>query len=365
MNLEINFQLVDRQAQLDQWTQKVPEVICFDTEFTRRKTYLPIPELLQVATEEETLLIDARSPLSFDRISEWFVSEEHTRVGHSVEQDIEVLNLMFGKEVGFIDDTQLANEFLGFEMPVGYGKLVEKLLQINLSKHLQASDWSRRPFALSQLQYAANDIKYLSQLWQKLRYELESRGRWNWYLEERNRRQRPDQADPINMSVSFNKMTRLSNMGINFLQRLLKLQHTQALRANIPINWVIATNTLVRVASAKRLNNKVLREQLSESEYRRLSRRIFRLYSESYEAERENTSVSLEEVHAGSQQLTELCETVAKKHEIAPTLMSLRDTTFALKSYLTDGQIPKWFGQWRTELFGDQIREIGSNWTGH
>jgi ribonuclease D len=59
----------------------------------------------------------------------------------------------------------------------GLKDLCAELLDVQLSKQQQSSDWGAPELSQAQLEYAASDVLYLHQLWQKLSARLERDGR--------------------------------------------------------------------------------------------------------------------------------------------------------------------------------------------
>ena len=143
------------------------KIIYIDTEFLRDKTYWPQLCLIQIKTARKIFLIDiiASDKMNFENLKEILIEKKIVKVLHSCRQDLEVLMQQFGIFVKPIFDTQLAYYLLTEQDSLGYTSLVKKLLNINLSKDHQVSNWSRRPLSYKQLEYATNDVKYLPNLY--------------------------------------------------------------------------------------------------------------------------------------------------------------------------------------------------------
>ena len=62
--------------------------------------------------------------------------------------------------------------------------IVKKITKKELSKKHQISDWSQRPLSSKQLQYAANDVRYLSKIYKILSNELSRRKKGKKFSEE-------------------------------------------------------------------------------------------------------------------------------------------------------------------------------------
>ncbi|HEX7049197.1 MAG TPA: HRDC domain-containing protein, partial [Longimicrobiales bacterium] len=66
----------------------------------------------------------------------------------------------------------------------GLASLVEKHLGVRMEKAYQRADWARRPLPPAMLEYAAEDTRYLPDLRDHLKSELEALGRLSWAEEE-------------------------------------------------------------------------------------------------------------------------------------------------------------------------------------
>jgi ribonuclease D len=104
-------------------------------------------------------------------------------------------------------------------------------------KSEQKSDWSRRPLSEKQLSYAINDTRFLEQLAERLRRELDERGRIDWHKEScramtestgRDRLRDPEQAWRIKGSG------RLTRRQLAYVCELWHWRDRHARRANMP-----------------------------------------------------------------------------------------------------------------------------------
>ena len=61
-------------------------------------------------------------------------------------------------------DTQIAAACIGLKPQIGYADLVKTLLDVTVPKGQTRTDWSKRPLSAAQLEYAADDVKYLDEV---------------------------------------------------------------------------------------------------------------------------------------------------------------------------------------------------------
>jgi ribonuclease D len=86
-------------------------------------------------------------------------------------------------------DTQAAAAMVGYGSQVGYAQLVEQVTGVCLEKTETFTNWSRRPLTPQQLEYAAEDVRYLFALHTHLNTRLKTLGRVDWAEEEFQRLQ--------------------------------------------------------------------------------------------------------------------------------------------------------------------------------
>src|SRR5437764_1319724 len=178
--------LVDNQRALDEVVAKLEGLpadagYALDTEFHRERTYWPRLALVQLAWDDELVLID---PLAVDVTCLAAVLEGPALfVAHAADQDLEVLEQACGVVPSRMFDTQVAAGFLGLVSP-SLASLAEKLLGLRLLKGDRLTDWSRRPLTADQQAYAAADVAHLLEIAAVLRAELEELGRLQWAEQE-------------------------------------------------------------------------------------------------------------------------------------------------------------------------------------
>ena len=170
---------IDKDEQMDEVLQDLKQASTFfiDTEFesTRKRTRLSV---IQVSRGEELYLLDALALSRLRELGEIMVRDDVNWVLHAGTQDVELLLECFRQpKPPRLFDTQAAWAMTTLEGSVSLAYLQYRLLGIRTMKTHQADDWIRRPLPKSQLEYAANDIRYLPQLHEKLSSTLEQMGR--------------------------------------------------------------------------------------------------------------------------------------------------------------------------------------------
>lgn len=181
---------------------KTHSFVTVDTEFLRETTFWPKLCVVQVASADEAIVVDALAPgLSLEPLFELFRHEPVLKVFHAARQDIEIV----WHEAGFVPspmfDTQVAAMVLGYGDAIAYDQLVQRLTGAQIDKSSRFTDWSRRPLTEAQVSYAVSDVTHLRDVYEKLNSQLERRGRAHWMQGEmailtspETYRQHPDDA---------------------------------------------------------------------------------------------------------------------------------------------------------------------------
>ena len=159
--------------------------VTFDTEFMRETTFYPKLCLVQLASEEEVVLVD---PLAKELDLAPFLAlmrdEGVMKVVHSGRQDLEILWNIDGCIPTPLFDTQVAAMVCGYGDSVSYEQLAHDLAKARIDKSSRFTDWSKRPLSEAQLVYARSDVTHLREVYLALARELEKTGRTEWLANE-------------------------------------------------------------------------------------------------------------------------------------------------------------------------------------
>ncbi|MEM8987948.1 MAG: ribonuclease D [Pseudomonadota bacterium] len=159
--------------------------VTVDTEFMREKTYWPILCLVQVAGAEEEAIIDPLADgIDLSPLFELLKAPTVEKVFHAARQDVEIFYNLMGETPAPLVDTQIAAMACGYGESVGYETLVRTALGVQIDKGSRFTDWSRRPLTDAQLSYALSDVTHLRRVYEKLRAEIDQKGRAGWLEEE-------------------------------------------------------------------------------------------------------------------------------------------------------------------------------------
>ena len=240
---------IDTEAALVSFCQKISATpwMTVDTEFLREKTYSPQLCLIQVATEDYIACIDPLILSDLNPILDLIYNPDITVVFHAARQDLELFYMLRGTPPTNVFDTQIAATVLGYGDQIGYGNLVQQCIQVNLDKAHSRTDWTKRPLDEGQIAYAADDVRYLRDVYKLLQQQLAEKGRSHWLDEDFAVLTNPDtyQVDPNSMWRKVKGFGRLKGIQLAILQRLSAWREQRAMDSNRPRRWILKDDVLL------------------------------------------------------------------------------------------------------------------------
>jgi ribonuclease D len=159
--------------------------VAVDTEFMRETTFWPILCVVQVASSDEALAIDALAPgLDLTPLIALMADANVVKVFHAARQDVEIFWKIAGRVPSPMFDTQVAAMVCGYGDQVSYGELAKSICRATVDKSSRFTDWARRPLAQAQIDYAIGDVTHLRDIYRALEAQLEKSGRLSWLENE-------------------------------------------------------------------------------------------------------------------------------------------------------------------------------------
>lgn len=221
-----------------------------DFEFIPERTYSAQLCLVQLATDTDVFLVD---PLALEDLSPlWqrMADPKLLKVLHAGDQDLDLMFTASGLLPQNIMDTQIAAGFCGFGYPVGYGKLLQQLLGISISKTESYTDWTHRPLSKSQLEYAVDDVRHLLPIYDQLKQQLIEMTRLSWVEEECKKYSQSDyyDRDRDNDFFRIKGANTLNRRGLAVLKQLSNWRHAEACRVNKPLKSILQDGILLEFA---------------------------------------------------------------------------------------------------------------------
>jgi ribonuclease D len=176
---------LDKLPEVDRFLSEISDVkeLALDTEGASFHRFLDRIYLLQISTRKHSAIIDPLPIGSPAKLGQLLQSKGVEVVFHDADYDLRLLHQDYGWHVTNIFDTRVASQLLGIKS-FGLAALLEQYFHVKLDKKHQRADWSMRPLTPDMLEYAAQDTRYLLQLKDRMKGELERRGRLRWAEEE-------------------------------------------------------------------------------------------------------------------------------------------------------------------------------------
>jgi len=223
------------------------EFLALDTEFIRERTYFSQLCLIQIANENTVACLDPLAINDLSPLRDLLFSKKITKVIHATHQDMEIFLKLWGALPEPVYDTQIAATLLGMGESIGYASLVKKMLAVDLDKSHTRTDWSRRPLSPKQLEYAADDVRYLAQLYPLQKQELQSLGRLEWLKDDFSALCRPEryQTKPDDAWRKVKGIKKLKRKQLAVLQPLAAWREQQAVKQDKPRRRVVSDEALI------------------------------------------------------------------------------------------------------------------------
>jgi ribonuclease D len=232
-------------------------VLAIDTEFIPEHTYAPQLELVQIATRSQTVAVidyGAIGRSDDDPLAPILRDPRVLKVFHSAYADLLVLEPIARQPLAGIWDTQLVTKLFDYRGGARYSAVVESLLGEQVASSQSLTDWSKRPLSPQQLQYAAEDVRFLIPVYDAERSILQELGRLSW-AEEECHRLTVDVAESIATRSDENTLymgvrgaQSLDRRSLAILRELAIWRDREARRRNRPTRSIFKDDILVQVA---------------------------------------------------------------------------------------------------------------------
>jgi len=169
-------QLIERLAPFPQ--------IAVDTEADSLHSYFEKLCLVQISTPGENFLVDPLAGFSLHPLYEALAGKR--LIFHGADYDLRLLHRSGDFAAKDLFDTMIASRLCGY-LELGLAALVAKYFDVKLSKASQKANWGMRPLSKQMVEYAMCDTKYLIPLAAIIEADLHRLGRWEWFVESRDR----------------------------------------------------------------------------------------------------------------------------------------------------------------------------------
>lgn len=337
--------------------------LALDTEFLREDTYYPKLCLIQVGDGRDNVCIDAVA-LPGEQLRpllDSLLDGATAKVFHAASQDLEIFVQLQGGTPQPLFDTQVAAALLGYGDQLGYAALVEKLLGVKLDKSLTRTDWSRRPLSAAELAYAADDVRYLGEIYPRLRDQLAARGRLAWLEEDCLRLADPARYrnPPESAWRRLKGLARLPPPAQRAAAALAAWREQVAQERNRPRKWILDDDPLYRLAE-RRPGDRAQLEALQVLPPKTLERHAAALLEVIARAAGDSAPLALEEAPLDEaqkgrlKQLLERLRALGEALAVPPSLLAPRGDVETLLRRGAEAEMPLLRG-WRREVAGEEL----------
>ena len=345
--------------------QSLPYV-ALDTEFMRVDTFYPIAGLLQIGDGASAFLVDPLSITQWQPLTQLLENSAVIKVLHACSEDLEVLLRLTGSLPAPLFDTQLAAAYLNLGFSMGYSRLVQEVLGIELPKGETRSDWLQRPLSDTQVSYAAEDAVHLAEVFEKLRPQL-SADKYAWVLEDGAElvAQLRREVNPDELYRDAKLAWKLSRAQLAVLRELCAWREREARARDLPRNRIVREQSLWPLAKLQPDNLQTLAkiEDMHPRTVRQDGEQILALIKAAASVAPEQWPSVLPEplpieASAVLKQLRAIGQREAERLNMAPELMLRKKTLEALlKTGYPDGpyHLPDSLRGWRRERMGQAL----------
>ncbi len=224
--------------------------VAIDTEFMRERTYFARLCLIQLASDDVAAIVD---PLAIDDLSPLkalLTDPAVVKVFHAGSQDLEIFYRLFGVATAPVFDSQVAATLAGFPQQVGYGALVKDVMGVTLDKGDTYTDWAKRPLSATQVEYALNDVRYLTEIRRRLLSEMEREGRIDWLAADFSRLEDPATYEvvPRELWRRVKRVSSLNRRQLAVAREVAAWREEEAQRRDVPKRWVVGDESIIEIA---------------------------------------------------------------------------------------------------------------------
>lgn len=347
-------------------------VLGIDSEFIRVDTFYPIPALLQISDGTQCWLIDVLTISDFSPLIEILTAPHIVKVIHAASEDLEVFDRLLGILPTPLFDTQIAAALCGHGASTGYSRLVQTLLNIELSKDQCRSDWLARPLTDEQQHYACLDVLYLPHIYQDLQQTLEHLQRTPW-MEEENTRQLERGREQSHTNYSLEKINnawRLNDAERKRLWHLVLGRDALARQHNKARNHIAKDFALLEMARRPPAHLAALYsiEGLHPSAVRQFGAQLLQLAQQVPQdlvCPPLNTPLSKAE-NDYVKKLRATAEQIANHLQLPPELLVRKlELEYIVRQYLDKRSItlPERFTGWRNTVISAALRDEIASWS--
>jgi len=239
---------VDSVEEFDRLLQKLTAqpVIGLDTEFISEGRYEPDLCLVQLSTPEEIFIVDPIALPDLQPMWKLLAAPGCEIVTVAARQEIKFCAKGAGVAPACVLDLQVAAGLLGFGYPLSHTNLCLRVLNAKVNGGESFTDWRKRPLRPMQLEYAADDVRYLLPMREKLLAKAAKLDRTSWVRGECDHMVKTVTREDERWRISGS--ARLSRRQLAVLREIWRWRDRQAHGLNVPAARVLGDSMVIEVA---------------------------------------------------------------------------------------------------------------------
>jgi ribonuclease D len=149
---------------------------------------------------------------------------------------------------GTVFDPQVAAGLVGYGYPLSHTKLVEQVLNLRVEGSEAYTDWRQRPLSSRQLEYAADDVRHLLAMREKLVERAQGMGRLGWLRSECDHfAERVAQSKRQERWSRISGASRLNRRELAVLRELWRWRDNTARAADLTPRRILGDDLLVEI----------------------------------------------------------------------------------------------------------------------
>ena len=321
---------------------------------------------MQLATEEESVIVDPLASLDLKAIVPLLEDERIVKLFHAGYQDLEIILREIGVLPRPIFDTQVAAALLGHVQQIGYGALVHAVCGVKIKKADSFTDWSLRPLADSQISYALEDVDYLPQMYRSMKALLEKKGRLSWLEADF-----AEMTDPANYEEDererykrLKHVMQLNRRQMAAAREMAAWRELEARRRDIPRKWVLTDEQIIEACKRdpRSIDDLFMVRGFRDRVTTRDARELLELITSALDSPESNWPVieqskrSEKNVDALVDLMMSIVRVRSRQNGVAvPTLASHADLVAVARGHTEGVDILK---GWRRELVGAELLRL-------
>lgn len=249
------FQMIDSPAALQQMIERLQAEPCMalDTEFVWDRTYYARLGLVQIGLTDGTCyLVDPVALTDLTPLGAVLANPGIIKILHDAPQDLMILRRATGAATHNIFDTRLAAGFAGLPSTLSLANLLVELIGVQLEKAHTRANWMARPLSPEELEYAADDVRYLPQVAGLIRQRAREAGVEAWLDEELSvlddsARYEEKPLNEVYLKLRISRPLPQQNLAV--LRALAAWREEEARTVDRPRRWLLDDKELALLAA--------------------------------------------------------------------------------------------------------------------